>query len=125
MRKNELAGTIIAFILAALGMILFLSKAGIEGGQEYFEGIVLENADHHIAVKIDSSYEKLICVLGETITIEKKEVVQKRDFSIIPSNEKIRVLYAGLDSNKKKIETIFAVYVLSEIEVWTDNSEKE
>lgn len=116
MKKSKFVRIIIAFILTVLVIILFLSIASTEAKQDYFEGKVLENADDYITVKVDSSYENLISKLGETVKIEKKDVVQKCDFSKFLSNESIRVLYSGLDSKRKKLEHIFAVYVLSEIQ---------
>lgn len=116
MKKSKFVGIIIAFILTISGIILFLSMASTEAKQDYFEGKVLENADDYITVKIDSSYENLISQLEETVKIEKKDVVQKCDFSKFSPNESIRVLYSGIDSKRKKLEHIFAVYVLSEIQ---------
>lgn len=116
MKKSKFVRIIIAFILTILVIILFLSIASTEAKQDYFEGKVLENADDYITVKVDSSYENLISKLGETVKIEKEDVVQKCDFSKFLSNESIRVLYSGIDSKRKKSEHIFAVYVLSEIQ---------
>lgn len=115
MKKQKLSVVVLAFALAAFGMILFLSKASIRGGQDYFEGIVVENANDYIIVQFDASYEKLIRVLGETVKIEKRDVVQESDFSKYPPNESVRVIYSGIDSKEKRMGHIFAVYVLSEI----------
>lgn len=115
MKKSKFITIIILFILTASGIILFLSKAGTEAGQDYFEGTVLEHTEDRLTVRIDSSYEDLTAVLGETVEIEKEEVVRKCDFSEFPPDEKIRVLYSGINSKNRRLEYIFAVYVLSEI----------
>ena len=115
MKKHSLGCTIISFILIASGMLLFLSKAGTEGRQDYFEGTVIEHTNDEITVRIDSSYEKLIRTLGETVTIEKKDVVQKCDFSKFPPGEEVRVLYSGIDEKRNRPESTFAIYVLSEL----------
>ncbi|MCH5343667.1 MAG: hypothetical protein J1E64_06465 [Acetatifactor sp.] len=116
MKKYKFVDVIIAFLIIILGMILFLAMASTEAKQDYFEGKVLENSDDYIIIRIDSSYEELISKLGETVKIEKKDVVKECDFSIFSSNESIRVLYSGINSKKHELEHIFAIYVLSEIQ---------
>lgn len=113
-------GSIITFIFIGLGIVLLflllISKIGVEGKQDYFEGTVLENTNDSIIVQIDSSYENLIHTLGETVKIEKADIVQECDFSKFSCNESVRVLYSGIDSKNSKIEHIFAVYLLSELQ---------
>ncbi len=116
MKKNEFIRVIIVFVIAVFGILLFLSKATTENGQDYFEGKVIENTNDYLVVQIDVSYEELISMVGETIQIEKSDIVQKRDFSQFSLNERIRVLYKGIDSKSKKIEHIFALYKMSEIQ---------
>ena len=80
MKKSKFICIIVVFIAIISGVILFLSIASTESKQDYFEGNVSENSNDYIVIKIDSSYEKLIRKLGETVKIEKKAVVKERDF---------------------------------------------
>ena len=58
----------------------------------------------------------MIRKLGETVKIEKKAVVKECDFSKFMSNERVRVLYSGINTKKHELEHIFAIYTLSEIQ---------
>ncbi len=116
MKKSKFICIIVVFIAIISGVILFLSIASTESKQDYFEGNVSENSNDYIVIKIDSSYEKLIRKLGETVKIEKKAVVKERDFSKFMSNESVRVLYSGINTKKHELEHIFAIYTLSEIQ---------
>lgn len=116
MKKYKMIGFIIIVILLISTTVLFLSKASKEGGEEYFEGKILETADNYIVVELDKQYEKLIKQVGEYIEIKKEEVVKKSDFSQFIQDEDVRVLYSGIDLSERKIEKIFAVYLLSELE---------
>ena len=116
MKKSNFICIIVVLIAIISGVILFLSIASTESKQDYFEGNVSENTNDYIVIKIDSSYEKLIRKLGETVKIEKKAVVKECDFSKFMSNESVRVLYSGINSKKHELEHIFAIYTLSEIQ---------
>lgn len=110
-------GALIVFILICFGIVLlFISKASNQGKQDYFEGKILENMNDSIIVQIDSSYEDLIHALGETVKIEKTDIVRECDFSKFSSNESVRVLYSGIDSERKRIDIVAAVYAMSEIQ---------
>ena len=112
-------GSIIAVIFIFSGIVLLfaflMSKITTEGKQDYFEGKVLENTNDSIIVQIDSSYEDLVHALGETVEIEKADIVKECDFSKLSSNESVRVLYSGIHSKSKRIEHVFAVYLSSEL----------
>ena len=116
MKKSKFICIIVVFIVIISGVILFLNIASTESKQDYFEGNVSENTNDYIVIKIDSSYEKLIRKLGETVKIEKKAVVKECDFSKFMSNESVRVLYSGINTKKHELEHIFAIYTLSEIQ---------
>jgi hypothetical protein len=115
MKKSEFVCITATFIAIILGVILFFSMASTEGKQDYFEGRVSEISDDYMVITIDSSYEKLISKLGETVKIEKKDVVKECDFSKFASNESVRVLYSGINSKEHELEHIFAIYTLSEM----------
>lgn len=107
------------FILICIAVVVLfvflISKIGTEAKQEYFEGKVLEITEEAIVVQIDSSYEDLIEALGETVTIQKADVVKECDFSKFSPEEGVRVLYDKIDSREKVIKNIYAVYLLSEL----------
>ena len=107
------------FILICIAVVVLfvflISKIGTEAKQEYFEGKVLEITEEAIVVQIDSSYEDLIEALGETVTIQKADVVKECDFSKFSPEEGVRILYGKIDSREKAIKNIYAVYLLSEL----------
>lgn len=107
------------FILICIAVVVLfvflISKIGTEAKQEYFEGKVLEITEDTMVVEIDSSYEDLIEALGETVTIQKADVVKECDFSKFSPEEGVRVLYDKIDSREKVIKNIYAVYLLSEL----------
>lgn len=107
------------FILICIAVVVLfvflISKIGTEAKQEYFEGKVLEITEEAIVVQIDSSYEDLIEALGETVTIQKADVVKECDFSKFSPEEGVRILYDKIDSREKVIKNIYAVYLLSEL----------
>lgn len=115
MKKSDFIGIAVICILIISGVILFFTTADRQARQDYFEGRVLENTGDHITVKIDPSYENLTAELGETVKIEKKDVVKECDFSDFAPDEMIRVLYGGINSSNREIEQVFAVYALSEL----------
>ena len=116
MKTRKFISIIVFFLLIVSCIPLFLSKLANEARQDYFEGKVLENMNNSIVVQIAASYEDLISQLGETVQIEKKDIVKECDYSIFPPGEDIRVLYTGIDSKNQKLEHIFAIYTLSEIQ---------
>lgn len=112
-------GGFLLFLLICLAVIVvfvfLISKAGTKAKQEYFEGKVLEVTEDTMVVEIDSSYKDLIEALGETVTIQKSDVVKECDFSKFSPEEGVRVLYDKIDSREKVIKNIYAVYLLSEL----------
>lgn len=116
MKKNEFICIIVAFIAVISGIILFFSISSIEGKQDYFEGKVSESSDDYIVIKINSSYDDLISELGKTVKIEKKVVIKECDFSNFTYNENIRVLYSSINLKEHRLEHVFAIYSLSEIQ---------
>ena len=64
MEKYKNIGDIIVVIslvvLFIVGIPLFLSKASVESGQDYFEGRILENTGDSIIVKVGEEYEELL-----------------------------------------------------------------
>lgn len=116
MKFQKLICLPLVFILIIFGVILFFAMANTEAKQDYFDGKVLKNSDDYIIIKINTSYEKLINKLGNTVKIEKKTVVKKCDFSAFEPDENVRVLYSGMNSKKHELKHIFSIYKLSEIQ---------
>lgn len=123
MKKSKFFGIIAVFVLITLGIALFFVMSSTQAKQDYFEGQILESSDDYVVIQIDSSYEKLIGKLGESVKIEKKDVVRECDFSNFTSDESVRVLYSGINSKEQKIEQVFAIYTLSELEHNSTNDE--
>lgn len=116
MEKTKLICVIAVVLLASVGIAVFLRYGVAEFKQDYFEGTVIENQNDCLTVQIDPSYESLISALGETVKIENKVVVQNCDFSKFSPKENVRVLYSEISAKEKRIEHIFAVYLLKEIQ---------
>lgn len=116
MEKAKLICVIAAVLLAGVGIAVFVRYGVAEIKQDYFEGTVIENQNNCLTVQIDPSYESLTSALGETVKIENKVIVQNCDFSKFSPKESVRVLYSEVNAKEKRIEHIFAVYLLKEIQ---------
>lgn len=116
MEKTKLICVIAGVLLASVGIAVFLRYGVAEFKQDYFEGTVIENQNDCLTVQIDPSYKSLTSTLGETVKIENKVIVQNCDFSKFSPKESVRVLYSEVNAKEKRIDHIFAVYLLKEIQ---------
>lgn len=100
-------------LLCTAAFWFFLNAFSYRSKCEYFEGTVMEATDHQITVRIsqEEESESLRARVGDMITIEKKDLLRKDDFSAVKEGSHVRVAYNWMDGRRNTPIQFYAVYL--------------
>ena len=101
-------------IMLLLCIPFFVSLVTHESKQDHIEGTVTTITNDTITIVLDPSYSKIIQKTGDTISVSKKAIVQKTDFSQFAVGDPVRILYSGIDKKEKCFRSVFALYQISD-----------